>query len=168
MSDQEVSQEIAKYAQGIGIGVLAYVRADFTPVQRTFGAFAVSGNDILLATGRSSAKVSEIAIHPNASFFLENRDQKIEEWKSALYFGKLAIVTGKEELRQAVEAIGSRSAFFKNAAQGDGLKNYLVLRLQTREIEWLDYAKGRGHIDKLVIETEASISGGSNTIHGHE
>lgn len=165
MSDRKVSQEIAKYAQGIGIGVLAYVRADFTPVQRTFGAFAVSGNDILLATGRSSAKIGEIAIHPTASFFLENRDQKIEEWKSALYIGKLAVVTGEEELRKAVEAIGSRSAFFKNAAQGDGLKNYLVLRLQTREIEWLDYAKGRGHVDKIPVEAETSPFNNSSVAH---
>jgi hypothetical protein len=158
MSSQEVIQEISKYAQGINVGVLAYVREDFTPVQRAFGAFAVSGNDILLATGRSSAKVAELAIHPGASFFLENLDQKIKEWKSALYIGKVAIVTEGVEVRQAVEAIGARSAFFKNAAVGEGLKNFVLLRLQTREIEWLDYAKGSGHVDTVEFEEEKSTS----------
>jgi general stress protein 26 len=166
MSDQKVSQEIVKYAQSVSIGVLAYVRADFTPVQRTFGAFAVSGNDILLATGKSSAKVAEIAIHPTASFFLENQNQKIEEWKSALYIGKVAVVTEEEELRRAVEAIGERSTFFKNAAEGDGLRNFLVLRLQTSEIEWLDYAVGRGHVDKVAIESETSVSNNLGVVHG--
>jgi nitroimidazol reductase NimA-like FMN-containing flavoprotein (pyridoxamine 5'-phosphate oxidase superfamily) len=158
MSSQEVIQETSKYVQGVGIGVLAYVRSDFTPIQRAFGAFAVSDNDILLATGRSSAKVAELAVHPSASFFLENLDQKIEEWKSALYIGKVVIVTEETELRQVIEAIGARSAFFKNAVESGGLKNFLLFRLQTREIQWLDYAKGFGHVDTVVVKEEKSIS----------
>lgn len=158
MSNQEVIQEISKYVQGVGVGVLAYVRADFTPIQRAFGAFAVSSNDVLLATGKSSAKVAELAIHPNASFLLENLDQKIEEWKSALYLGKVAVITEEEELRQAIEEIGTRSVFFENAAEGDGLNNFVLLRLQTREIQWLDYAKGFGHVDTVAVEDEKSIS----------
>ncbi len=166
MSNLEVGQEISKYVHSITIGVLAYVRADFAPIQRTFGAFAVSGDDILLATGKSSAKVAEIAIHPNASFFLESQDQKIEEWKSVLYIGQLVVVTEEKELRQAVEAIGARSSFFKNAAEGDGLRDFLVLRLQTREIQWLDYEKGRGHIDKVLVEAGTPISNNSGVTYG--
>jgi len=165
MSDETVSQEISKYVQGVRIGVLAYVRADFAPIQRTFGAFAVNGNNILFATGKSSAKIAEVAIHPTASFFLENQDQTIEKWKSALYIGKLVVVTAEDDLRQAVKAIGARSAFFKNATERDGLRDFLLLQLETREIEWLDYAKGRGHIEKVLVEAEASIPKSSNTAH---
>jgi general stress protein 26 len=90
MSNRELNQEISEYAQSVALGVLVYIRADLTPVQRTFGAFAVSGTDILLATGKSSAKLAEIITRPKVSFLLENRDQKIKEWKSALYIGTAA------------------------------------------------------------------------------
>ena len=52
MSKQTISTEIAEHVDKTPIGVLAYVRADQTPVQRTLGAFARLGDDIVFATGR--------------------------------------------------------------------------------------------------------------------
>jgi general stress protein 26 len=90
MSDRELKKEISKYAQDVAFGVLAYVRADLTPVQRTFGAFAIDGDDILFSTGKSTPKIGEIAGHPKVSFFLERRDQELRGWKSVLYIGTAA------------------------------------------------------------------------------
>jgi general stress protein 26 len=134
MSEREVRREIAEYVQDVALGVLAYVRADLTPVQRTFGAFAVAGNDILLATGKHAAKVPEIARHPKVSFFLEKRDQDRRGWKSALYIGAVAAITAEGELKQAVEAIGRRNTYFRDRVARDGAGVFELLRLHTREI----------------------------------
>jgi nitroimidazol reductase NimA-like FMN-containing flavoprotein (pyridoxamine 5'-phosphate oxidase superfamily) len=152
MSNQEVQREISEYVQDAPLGVLAYVRADGTPVQRTFGAFAVSGNDILLATKKSSAKVAEIASQPKVSFFVEKKDQNPTGWKSALYLGTAAPITADDELQHAVQAISARSPFIRDVIAQEGLKDFEWLRLQTRAVEWLDYGKGRGHVDRVVFD----------------
>lgn len=163
MSNQEVKLSISEYVQDVTLGVLAYVREDLTPMQRTFGAFAVNGNDILLATQKRAAKVAEITAHPRVSFFLEKKNQELRDWKSALYVGVAAPITGDEELRLAVELISARSAFVKAALEREGLNNFVLFRLQTREVEWLDYTKGFGHVDRVFIEEGASDSNGRST-----
>jgi nitroimidazol reductase NimA-like FMN-containing flavoprotein (pyridoxamine 5'-phosphate oxidase superfamily) len=152
MSNQEVQHEISEYVQDAPFGVLAYVRADGTPVQRTFGAFAFSGNDVLLITGKSSSKVAEIASRPKVSFFVEKKDQVITGWKSALYLGTATPITNDGDLRQAVEAISARSAYIRDVAGREGLKDFAFYRLRTQSIEWLNHAKGQGHLDTLVVE----------------
>ena len=69
MSDQELKQEIAQYVKDIPYGVLAYVRADGVPVQRTFGAFVFDQDDIVFSTHKAAAKVAAIVDHPRVSFF---------------------------------------------------------------------------------------------------
>jgi general stress protein 26 len=151
MSNQDVQREVAEYVKAISFGVLAYVRADGTPIQRTFGAFAISGNDILLATKKVTAKVAAIVAQPKVSFFVENRDQKLPAWKSALYIGTAAAITDEKELHQAAEAISARNAFIKELLAREGLKQFEVLRLKTHTIEWLDYGKGFGHVDTVEV-----------------
>ena len=152
MSNQEVQHEIYEYVQDAPLGVLAYVRADGPPVQRTFGAITVSGNDILLATKKNSAKVADIAKQPKVSFFVEKKEQDKAGWKSALYLGTAAPITSKDELQNAVQAISARNAYIRDLVAREGLKDFSLLRLQTRVIEWLDYGKGFGHVDRVVIE----------------
>jgi pyridoxamine 5'-phosphate oxidase len=151
MSNQDVQHEISEYVQDAPLGVLAYVRADGTPVQRTFGAFAVSGSDILLATKKNSAKVADIASQPKVSFFVEKKDQNPVNWKSALYLGIALPITADDELQLAVQAISARSEYIRDVVAREGVKDFSLLRLQTKAVEWLDYGKGFGHVDKVVI-----------------
>jgi nitroimidazol reductase NimA-like FMN-containing flavoprotein (pyridoxamine 5'-phosphate oxidase superfamily) len=151
MSNQELLQIISAYVQSAQLGVLAYVRADGTPVQRTFGAFAVSGNDIVFITRKSTAKVSEIASHSKVSFFVEKQDQMPSTWKSVLYFGSAAPIADEGDLRLAVEAICERSAFIKDMVLKVGIGEFLVYRLKTSAIDLLDNSKGQGHTDTIVV-----------------
>ena len=152
MSNQEVEHEILKYVEDTPLGVLAYVRADGTPVQRTFGAFAVSGNDVLFATRKSAAKVANIAARPQVSFFVEKKDQDMNGWKSALYLGTAAAITSEDDLQLAVKAISARNEFIRNMLAQAGLKEFELYRLKTRVIEWMDNAKGQGHIDLVEVQ----------------
>ena len=152
MSNQDVEHEILKYVEDTPLGVLAYVRADGTPVQRTFGAFAVSGNDVLFATSKGSAKIANIAARPRASFFVEKKDQDMSGWKSALYLGTAAAITSEGDLQLAVKTISARNEFIRNMLAQDGLKQFEFYRLKTSVIEWMDNAKGQGHIDLVVVQ----------------
>jgi pyridoxamine 5'-phosphate oxidase len=152
MSNQDVEHEILKYVEDTPLGVLAYVRADGTPVQRTFGAFAVSGNDVLFATSKSAAKVANITARPQVSFFVEKKDQDMNGWKSALYLGTAAPITSEDDLQLAVKAISARNEYIRNLVAQDGLKEIELYRLKTSVIEWLDHAKGQGHVDLVVVQ----------------
>jgi nitroimidazol reductase NimA-like FMN-containing flavoprotein (pyridoxamine 5'-phosphate oxidase superfamily) len=151
VSNQELLHVISEYVQSANLGVLAYVRADGTPVQRTFGAFAVSGNDLVFLTRKVTAKVAEIASHPKVSFFVEKPGQAPPAWKSVLYFGSAASITAKDDCQQALDAICARSAFVKDMVAKVGVGEFLVYRLKTSSIDLLDYSKGQGHTDTVVV-----------------
>jgi hypothetical protein len=61
-------------------------------------------------------------------------------------------ITDEGDLRQAVEAISARNTYIRDVAAREGLKDFALYRLRTQSIEWLDYAKGQGHLDTLVVE----------------
>jgi hypothetical protein len=86
------------------------------------------------------------------SFFVEKKEQDRAGWKSALYLGTAAPITSEDELQNAVQAISARNAYIRDLVAREGLKDFSLLRLQTRVIEWLDYGKGFGHVDRVVIE----------------
>jgi nitroimidazol reductase NimA-like FMN-containing flavoprotein (pyridoxamine 5'-phosphate oxidase superfamily) len=151
MSNQEMLHAISEYVQSAHLGVLAYLRADGTPVQRTFGAFAVSGNNLVFITKKSTAKVAAIASHPKVSFFVEKPDQAPAAWKSVLYLGTAAPITTENDLRPVVEAICARSAYIRDTVAKIGIGDFLVYRLKTSSIDFLDYSKGHGHTDTIVL-----------------
>ena len=152
MNNQNLEEEIQKYVDTTPLGVLAYVRADGTPVQRTFGAFAVSGNDVLFSSKKDAGKVANIADRPRDSFFVEKRDQDKSGWKSALYLGTAAPITEEDERQSAIQTISARNEFIRNLVAQGGLKDFALYRLKTSAIEWLDFAKGPGHVDRIVVE----------------
>ena len=150
MSNSSVQNEIVSYVRETPLGVLAYVRADGTPVQRTFGAFALDGGDIVFATKKRSAKVAELAVQPRVSFFVEKRAQSPTDWKSALFVGSATPITAQHELQQASASIAERNAFVRNLWENDGLRDFEVYRLKTQVVEWLDYSKGRGYVESVA------------------
>jgi pyridoxamine 5'-phosphate oxidase len=150
MSDQELKQEIAQYVKDIPYGVLAYVRADGVPMQRTFGAFAFDQDDIVFSSQKAAAKVNAIANHPKVTFFLERMDQELNNWKSVLYIGEAALIEDSKELALALSALAARSPFIKDMVEKNQTGNFSVFRLRTSAIEYVDYGKGFGHVDKLT------------------
>jgi nitroimidazol reductase NimA-like FMN-containing flavoprotein (pyridoxamine 5'-phosphate oxidase superfamily) len=151
MSQDILTPEIEKFVSKAGLGILAYTRADHTPVQRTFGAFAVIDNDIVFTTQKSSAKVPEIVQRPRVSFFIEKTDQQFGEWKSALFLGDAVELQDASEIAQAIERISARSPFIRERVAKGELKGFALFRLRTQAIEWLDYGKGLGHVDKISL-----------------
>lgn len=152
MSNQVLEQEIQKYVEATPLGVLAYVRADGTPVQRTFGAFAISGNDVLFLSQKNAAKIANIADRPQVSFFVEKRDQPQNDWKSALYIGTATPIADEAAQQSALQAISARNEFIRNIVAQGGQKAFAVYQLKTSTIEWLDYAKGQGHVDLITVQ----------------
>jgi nitroimidazol reductase NimA-like FMN-containing flavoprotein (pyridoxamine 5'-phosphate oxidase superfamily) len=153
MSKQTISQEIAEYVDATPLGVLAYVRADQTPVQRTFGAFARIGDDIVFATNRQSAKVAHLTAHPAVSFFVEQRPQEPPKWKNALFTGEVRELSaaGRDE---AIAAVTARNAFIRERLAKGGGGDFAFYRLETREVEWLDRSKSG--VERIVVAQEVT------------
>jgi pyridoxamine 5'-phosphate oxidase len=151
MSDQELKQEIAQYVKDIPYAVLAYVSADGVPLQRTFGAFAFDQDDVVFSSRKAAAKVAAIAKHPKVSFFFERMDQELNVWKSVLYIGEAAAIVNPDELARATAALSARSPFIKDLVEKNAMGDFQLYRLRTSVIEFLDFNKGFGHVDKLAI-----------------
>jgi len=151
MSDQELKQEIAQYVKDIPYAVLAYVSADGVPLQRTFGAFAFDQDDIVFSSRKAADKVAAIAKHPKVSFFFERMDQELNVWKSVLYIGEAAAIENPGGLARATAALSARSPFIKDLVDRNAMGDFQLYRLRTSVIEYLDFNKGFGHVDKLVV-----------------
>jgi pyridoxamine 5'-phosphate oxidase len=156
MTEQELKQEIAQYVKDIPHGVLAYVRPDGVPVQRTFGAFAFDQDDIVFSSRKAAAKVAAIVQQPKVSFFMERQDQEMSKWKSVLYTGEAAPIQDPEELQLALTALAARSPFIKDLVARNAMGDFQLFRLKTSEIEYLDFGKGFGHVDKIAIRKAAA------------
>jgi hypothetical protein len=144
MSKQNWKQEIDGYVKNVPFAALAYVRSDGTPVQRTLGSFARHDINLFFST-RIDA------------FLFEADNQQLPAWKNVLFIGKAAPVTGDSELKLATELLSARNPRFKERVSKDGLKDTQVFRLQTEEIQFLDFAKGQGHLQKISLPEREEV-----------
>lgn len=147
----QLQDSIAPYVQGIPFGVLAYVRADQTPIQRSLGSFAVDGADVFFSTRTEAAKVHDLEARPRASFFLEADGQQLAEWKNILFLGRTEPVVEAQELAHGVAVLSARNPRFKERVAKNGLDGTRIFRLHTDAVELLDYAKGFGFSEKLAV-----------------
>jgi general stress protein 26 len=150
MSTQNPKDEIDEYIKDLPFVALAYVRADGTPVQRTLGSFVRHESSVFFSTRSDAAKVREIERNPRVSLLFEAENQQLSAWKNVLLIGKALPVTTDSELKQATELLGARRPRFKERIEKEGLKNTRLFRFETEEIEFLDYAKGTGHREKIT------------------
>jgi nitroimidazol reductase NimA-like FMN-containing flavoprotein (pyridoxamine 5'-phosphate oxidase superfamily) len=157
MSKQNWKQEIDGYVKNVPFAALAYVRSDGTPVQRTLGSFARHDINLFFSTRIDAAKVKEIENNPRVSFLFEADNQQLPAWKNVLVIGKAAPVTGDSELKLATELLSARNPRFKERVSKDGLKDTQVFRLQTEEIQFLDFAKGQGHLQKISLPEREEV-----------
>jgi len=151
MSTASLQNEIDDYVKELPFVALAYVRADGTPVQRTLGSFVRHENSVFFSTRSDAAKVRDIESNPRASLLFEGESQKLSAWKNVLLIGKALPVTGDSELKLATELLGAHRPRFKERVEKEGLKNTRLFRFETEEIEFLDYAKGVGHREKISL-----------------
>ncbi len=149
MSTTDQDKELDQHVNSLPFAVLAYVRADGTPIQRRFGSFVKQEKNIFFSTRLNAAKVKEIESHPRVSFLFEAEGQKLSEWKSALFIGNALPVTESPELELAVSALGARNPRFKQRVSKEGLDNTRIFSLHAAELDLLDYSKGVGHTEKI-------------------
>jgi len=151
MSTVSLQNEIGDYVKDLSFVVLAYVRSDGTPVQRTLGSFVRHENSVFFSTRRDAAKVRDIESNPRTSLFFEAENQQLSGWKNVLFIGKALPITGDIELKLATELLSARRPRFKEKIANEGLTNTQLFRFEAEEIEFLDYSKGTGHREKISI-----------------
>lgn len=154
MSTQNLKSEIDEYVNGVPFLALAYVRSDGTPVQRTLGSFVRHESTVFFSTRSDAAKVRDIESNPRVSLLFEAENQQLAAWKNVLLIGKALPVTTDSELKQATELLGARRPRFKERIEKEGLKNTRLFRFEAEEIEFLDYAKGAGHREKISVSQD--------------
>ena len=154
MSTQNLKSEIDEYVNGVPFLALAYVRSDGTPVQRTLGSFVRHESTVFFPTRIDAAKVRDIESNPRVSLLFEAENQQLAAWKNVLLIGKALPVTTDSELKQATELLGARRPRFKERIEKEGLKNTRLFRFEAEEIEFLDYAKGAGHREKISVSQD--------------
>lgn len=154
MSTQSLKNEIDDYVKELPFVTLAYVRSDGTPVQRTLGSFVRHENSLFFSTRIDAAKVGEIENNPRVSLFFEAENQQLSAWKNVLFLGRALPISSDFELKLATELLGARRPRFKERIAKEGLANTRLFRFEAEEIEFLDYAKGTGHREKISLATD--------------
>ncbi|HWR57063.1 MAG: pyridoxamine 5'-phosphate oxidase family protein [Bacillota bacterium] len=151
MSNTQWQEEVGEYIKGSKFAILAYIREDGVPVLRSMGSFAPIGLDLYFSTPQAAAKVKEIEKHKQVSFFFEHDNQTLPAWRSVLLIGEAAQVSKECELSKAVELLSNKSPKFKEKVANGELTNTAVYKLKTREIEYLDWSKGPGTVQKIKL-----------------
>jgi len=154
MSTQNLKNEIDEYLKDLPFVALAYVRSDGTPVQRTLGSFVRHENSVFFSTRIDAAKVREIESNPHVSLLFEAENQQLSGWKNVLFLGKASPITSDLELKLATELLSARRPRFKEKVANEGLTNTRLFRFEAEEIEFLDYAKGTGHREKILLAAD--------------
>ncbi|BBB89529.1 MAG TPA: pyridoxamine 5'-phosphate oxidase family protein [Methylomusa anaerophila] len=151
MSNEQWKQEVLNYITETRFAILSYVREDNVPVLRSMGSFVPSGLDIYFSTKKSAAKVQGIEKNKQVSFFFEHDNQTLDSWKSVLLIGEAAQVEQESELNKAVALLSDRSPRFKERIANGDLPNTAIFKITAREVEYLDYSKGPGFVQKFKL-----------------
>ena len=151
MSDKQFEEEVREYISTTRFAILSYVREDRVPVPRSMCSFVPDGLDIYFSTPKVTAKVKEIGINKRVSFFFEHDNQALDSWKSVLLIGEAEQVEQEPELSKAVGLLSGRNPRFKERVAKGELPNTAIFKIRTREVEYLDYSKGPGFVQKFKL-----------------
>jgi pyridoxamine 5'-phosphate oxidase len=151
MSQLSWQSEVLNYITNTKFAILAYVREDKTPLLRSMGSFALSSFDLYFSSGKDTSKVTEIIKNPQVSFFFEHDNQNLEGWKSVLLLGRAELLIAGTEYNNAIELLSNRNPRFKERVVKGELTSTAIFKLKTREIEYLDYWKGFGNVQKYQL-----------------
>ncbi|GAM10288.1 pyridoxamine 5'-phosphate oxidase [Geobacter sp. OR-1] len=151
---EQRKSEITGYANGSRFATLAYIRHDGSPVLRTLGSFALADYDVIFSTKKGAAKVRDISENNRVSFYFEHDGQELSNWKNALFIGEAHTIEEQRELDWAVGILSDRNPRFKDRIAKGELPNIQLFKVKTRDIEYIDYGKGPGHVEKFTLSKE--------------
>ena len=113
MSQQAWKEEVVRYIDATRFAVLAYVRVDGAPLQRSIGSFAPRGLDLYFSTRKEADKVQAISAKKRISFLFEHDNQDLTQWQSVLLIGDAEKIDDGAELDLAVQTLSLRNPRFK-------------------------------------------------------
>lgn len=148
---EQRKSEITDYVNATRFATLAYVRNDGAPVQRSFGSFALADYDVVFSTRKEAAKVRDISANSKVSFLFEQDSQELPKWRNALFIGEAHKIEDARELDWAVGILSARNPRFKERIEKGDLPNIQLFKLKTQDIEYIDYGKGVGHVEKFTL-----------------
>jgi len=157
MSTEHLRDDVATYVDKTRFAVLAYVRNDGAPLMRSIGSFVPDGVNLYFSTRKAAAKVKEISDRRRISFFFEHEGQELAQWKNLLLIGDAVKVEEGDEFRHAVQLLSDRNPRFKERVDNGELPSMLIFKLNTEEVEFLDYGKGFGHVEKVTLQKAESV-----------
>lgn len=149
--NKQQSEEVAKYIDETPFATLAYVRADKSPILRSMGSFTFDGVDLFFSCRKDSRKVTEIEANPQVSFHFQHDQQSLSTWKSILLIGEADLLGEGTEYDKAVELLSIKNPRFKERAARGELVDSVIYKIKTREIEYVDYARGFGFVEKFKV-----------------
>ena len=150
---QELKQKITDYISQTRWAILGTVREDQAPVLRAMGSFAPDGVDIFFSTPKAAGKVRQIAKNQWVNFFFQHEGQELPTFKNVAVIGQASEVKDAVELKKAVGLLSARNPRFKERAEKGELKDTAIFKIKSKEIKYLDFAKGFGKegIQELVL-----------------
>ena len=148
---EQRKSEITDYANTTRFATLAYIRDDGSPVQRSFGSFALADYDVIFSTRKEAAKVRDISTNNKVSFLFEHDSQELPKWRNALFIGEAHKIEDPRELDWAVGILSARNPRFKERIDKGELSVIQLFKLKTTDIEYIDYSKGAGHVEKFTL-----------------
>lgn len=154
---EQRKSEISDYVNATRFATLAYVREDGSPVQRSFGSFALAEYDVIFSTRKVAAKVRDIVTNNKVSFLFEHESQELANWRNALFVGEAHKIEEPRELDWAVGILSERNPRFKERIEKGELPNIQLFKLKTRDIEYIDYGKGAGHVEKFTLSKSEEL-----------
>ncbi|MFZ2948505.1 MAG: pyridoxamine 5'-phosphate oxidase family protein [Desulfuromonadaceae bacterium] len=149
--------DVFSYIDKTRFAVLAYVRHDGTPLLRSIGSFVPNGLSLYFTTRKDAAKVKEISDRKRISFFFEHEGQELSAWKNLLLVGDAVKIDSGSDFDDAVQLLSARNPRFKDRVAKGELPSTQIFRLNTEEIEFLDYGKGIGHVEKVTLKKAESL-----------
>ena len=148
---EQRKSEITDYANTTRFATLAYIRDDGSPVQRSFGSFALADYDVIFSTRKEAAKVRDISTNNKVSFLFEHDSQELPKWRNALFIGEAHKIEDPRELDWAVGILSARNPRFKERIDKGELSVIQLFKLKTTDIEYIDYSRGAGHVEKFTL-----------------
>ncbi len=124
--------------------VLATVTIEGAPAQRTLGGFASDGLTVYLSTSKTSGKVEQLEVNPQATLLFQHEGQEVPGFRNVTLNGTVTQVSSESgaEYEKAIALLSAKSPRFKERAEKGDLEGNIVLKVEPRKVKLLDLSKG--------------------------
>ncbi len=124
--------------------VLATVTLEGEPALRTLGGFASDGLTVYLSTSKTSGKVEQLEVNPQATLLFQHEGQEVPGFRNVILTGTVTQVSSisGSEYEKAIALLSTKSPRFKERAEKGDLEGNVILKLEPRKVKLLDLSKG--------------------------